>query len=326
MKRKRTPSDLALWAALPMAHTPRIEGRLKMILNTTQSRRALTRRALLASLAAAALGCGMLAALQPGTRARAAGAPSPWKQTLANGATVEVLGVSKPTLRERGWWRPDGSPLVGSPFGQAMGIPVAGRDRRAFAMRVTFPRSGPSWEYNAHITTYEVPGAASVKIFYGMASSDSTWMPGLDVVSAGADALPALGTLRCGVAAGAWETVAAAGISILPAGRGFTFHGVPVSVLFSRPREMRGSAMMTMSDTFSNKQGLSQVVAVDVSGKTVTGDYYSGVGTGAMHQTIIRFKGIPLSRIKEVRFQALPYQWAEFRGIALEPGRGEAHR
>ena len=323
---KRKPYELALWAALPMAHTTRIEGRLRMILDDSHPRRALTRRALLVSLAAAALGCGVLAALKPGTQARAASAPSPWKQTLANGATVEVLGVSKSTLREGGWWRPDGSPLVGAPFGQAMGISVAGRDRRAFAMRVTFPRSGPSWEYNAHVTTYEVPGAASVKIFYGMASSDSTWMPGLDVVSAGADALPSLGTLRCGVAAGAWETLKTAGISILPAGGGFIFHGVPGSVLFSRPKEMRDSAVMTMSDTFSFREGVPRVVAVDVSGKTVDGDFYSGVGTGAMHQTIIRFKGTPLSRIKEVRFQALPYQWVEFRGIALKPVGGEANR
>ena len=29
MTHKLTPFDLALWAALPMAHTPRIEGRLK---------------------------------------------------------------------------------------------------------------------------------------------------------------------------------------------------------------------------------------------------------------------------------------------------------
>ena len=325
----RKPYEFALWAALPMAHTPRIEGRLRMILDAGRPRRALTRRVLLVSLAAAALGCGALAALQPGRRAQAAGALSPWKQTLPNGATVEVLGVSDAPTRQDGggWWKPDGTLLVGEPFGPPMDNAVMGRDRRAFALRVTSPQSGPPrWQWV--FTHYEVPGAASVRKSNPayLSSVYVPRMPGLEVVSAGAGALPTPGTLRCGLATGAWETLKTANISILPAGGGFTFHGVPGSVLFSRPKEMRGSAVMTMSDTFSFREGVPRVVAVDVSGKTVTGDYYSGVGTGAMHQNIIRFKGIPLSRIKEVRFQALPYQWAEFRGIALEPGRGEAHR
>ena len=38
MNRKLTASDLALWTALPMAQSSRIEGRLKMILNSTRSR------------------------------------------------------------------------------------------------------------------------------------------------------------------------------------------------------------------------------------------------------------------------------------------------
>lgn len=322
--------DIALWAALPMAHTTRIEGRLQMILEAGRPRRVLTRtrRALLVSLTAAALGCGTLAALQPGTRARAVDTQTPWKQTLPNGATIEVLGVSNAPTREKGgWWRPDGTPLVGSPFGPPMDNPVTGRDRRAFALRVTSPQNGPT-KWQSVFSTYEAPGAASVRESNPayLSSVYVPRMPGLEVVSAGADALPAPGTLRCGLATGAWEMVKTARISVLPAGGGFTFHGVPGSVLFSRPKDVRGSAVMTVSDTFSKKQGLFQVVAVDISGKTVTGDYYSEVETGAMRQTVIRFRGMPLSRVKEVRFQALPYQWTEFRGIALKPGAGEARR
>jgi len=325
----RKPYEFALWAASPMAHTPRIEGRLRMILDAGRPRCALTRHVLLVSLAAAALGCGALAALEPGRRAQAVGTLSPWKQTLPNGATVEVLGVSNAPTRQDGggWWKPDGTLLAGEPFGPPMDNAVTGRDRRAFALRVTSPQSGlPKWQWV--FTHYDVPGAISVRKSNPayLSSVYVPRMPGLEVVSVGANVLPSPGTLRCGLATGAWETVKTAVISILPAGGGFTFHGVPGSVLFSRPKEMRGSAVMTMSDTFSNKQGLSQVVAVDVSGKTVTGDWYSRVDTGAMHQTIIVFKGTPLSRIKEIRFQALPYQWAEFQGIALKPGGSVAHR
>ena len=49
LKPRRTPADFALWAALPMAHTSRIEGRLKKILDATR-RRVLTRPALITTI------------------------------------------------------------------------------------------------------------------------------------------------------------------------------------------------------------------------------------------------------------------------------------
>lgn len=55
MTRKLTPANLALWAALPMAHTSRLEGRLTMILNAKTRRAALPRRAGAAVALAAAL-------------------------------------------------------------------------------------------------------------------------------------------------------------------------------------------------------------------------------------------------------------------------------
>lgn len=64
LKPKRTPYDIALWAALPMAHTPRIEGRLKMILNT-ETRRTLPRRTAAFSLALATALLLPLAAVRP---------------------------------------------------------------------------------------------------------------------------------------------------------------------------------------------------------------------------------------------------------------------
>ena len=297
-----------------------------MILDTTRPRRALTHRARLATLALATAALVPLAMLRPTAKAQAVPSaspsppPTPWKQTLANGTTVEVLGVSNaPTRQDGGWWKPDGSPLAGSPFGPPMDIPIAGRDQRAFALRVLgSPRdAGFGWAF----PTCEVPGAASVRVAYAMLSSYAPRLPGLDVVSVGADALPAQAVLRCGVAEGAWGTLTAGSIRTLPAGGRFTFHGVSGSVIFSQANQRQGSAVVTVSDTFSNREGQSQVVAVDVSGKTFLGSAYSQVESGGMHQTPVVFKGLPLSRAKEVRFQARPYQWVEFKGIALRPAR-----
>jgi len=70
-KHKRTACDYALWAALPMAQPSQVEERLKMILDQTQSRRALTRRVLLAALGFSVAAVVGLAMLQPALQAQA---------------------------------------------------------------------------------------------------------------------------------------------------------------------------------------------------------------------------------------------------------------
>ncbi len=97
MRRKLTPSQLALWAALPMAHTPRIEGRLTMILDTTRPRRALSRRILLAALGVGAAALVPLAVLRPAARAQAApplAANRPVAKRHISEATARVSAVS----------------------------------------------------------------------------------------------------------------------------------------------------------------------------------------------------------------------------------------
>ena len=79
MLRKPTLNEIALWAALPMAHTPRLEGRLTMILDAKTRRAALTRRAGAAGLMLAAALLLPLAAAHPvpadGAPVRSAAAP-----------------------------------------------------------------------------------------------------------------------------------------------------------------------------------------------------------------------------------------------------------
>ncbi len=70
-KQTQTAQDFALWVALPMVQTSQIEGRLKMILNQTQSRRQATRRVFLAALGLAAVVLVPLATLRPAAQAQA---------------------------------------------------------------------------------------------------------------------------------------------------------------------------------------------------------------------------------------------------------------
>lgn len=86
MFRKPTSHEIALWAALPMAYTSRLEGRLTMILDTKTRRAALPRRAGAAAMLAAAL-LLPLAAARPvpadGAPIRSAAAPRAGRGDLA---------------------------------------------------------------------------------------------------------------------------------------------------------------------------------------------------------------------------------------------------
>jgi hypothetical protein len=70
--RNLTPHHLALWAALPMARAPRMEGRLSLILDRTRSRHVPARRAVLTALGLSAAALLPLAMLRPVARAQAA--------------------------------------------------------------------------------------------------------------------------------------------------------------------------------------------------------------------------------------------------------------
>jgi len=88
MFRKPTPYEIALWAALPMAHTPRLEGRLRMILDNTRARRATTRRALLLALMPGAAALVALAVLRLDARAQAAPASARPPAALAPPSSI----------------------------------------------------------------------------------------------------------------------------------------------------------------------------------------------------------------------------------------------
>ena len=108
MFRKPTPYEIALWAALPMAHTPRLEGRLTLILDQTRSRRATTRRALLLALTPGAAALVALAVLRLDARAQAA-PPGPMLRQTA--APVMLAGIADLARPEGPWWDANGAVL-----------------------------------------------------------------------------------------------------------------------------------------------------------------------------------------------------------------------
>lgn len=310
MTRKLNRHTLALWAALPMARTAQVESRLQMILKPNASRRALTRRAVLVSLAAAALGVGTLAALRPAAQAQNDAAAS-WKQTLPNGATVEVLGVSDPLLSPAVWWKPDGTPLA-APIDPEKTVTSTAKQQRIFAVRITPPPGStedPGTTFDAH--GMAISGFASQPL-----TLDGRRLPVMSIVSVRTEAgtVPAQADLRCGVAAGAWKTQAAQ--AEYADGKSESVTG---GVFFSRLTEINGNAAITVTDNMPEVE--RRIVAVDGQGKMYVGLSQGGVSSGTMRQGTSDFEGLPMGKVKEVRFQTRPYQWADFKNVALQPAQ-----
>lgn len=345
---------LALWAALPMARTAQVESRLKMILKPNASRRALTRRAVIASLAAAALGVGTLAALRPTAQAQneATVKPTAWKQTLPNGATVELLGIADvPPYKDgwwrkddppprRGWWQPDGSPLAAAPIDSDKQMtPVGTKDVEAwrqFAVRVSPP---PGAAASSIGTTFDLSRTPNLAESGSMqATRQGRPVPNIWQVGARFGDLQKQPVIRCGVAAGAWETLrtksAQEGFEMTSTAPYFFDYGENYGedtpshghgqVVFSRASLVGGAAAITVTHVLPSDRAQVRVVAVDLNGKVFADgneDDTSSMAVGDTNQATYVFKGLPLSRVRAFRFQARLYQWAEFTGIALKPGK-----
>jgi hypothetical protein len=346
--------ELALWAALPMAHTSNIEGRLKMILDTTRPRRALTRRVLTAALGVAAAALIPLAMLRPMARAQAT------PQRAA--APAALIGITDNGTQGGRWWGVDGEMLPKPALDTTVhgmmtrrAVTRPGQQARLFAVRVPVnPRDpAPSTSY---LADDETPGGLVLPY-----SGGYTRMTAIQVAGGAPDrgsavegymaAFPAAlsrTSLLVGVANGPWtERVDC------PRTPGKTYvqgpsGGVIFTLIPHREPAARGSALFAVSDHFRAPSALKAdndlqvalheaeswqrtVYALDQTGRVIAelpatqmswpdgkapGDYRSIKTTRTSH-----IPGDVLKRTASFRLVARPYRWAEFKGVALQPGQ-----
>lgn len=349
---KHKPYELALWAALPMAHTTRIEGRLEMILDQTRPRRALTRRSLLTS----GVVCISLLGILSGVRftARAAGPPPTPPTVLPNGVALRLVGVGDPQASGARLWRTDGSPAEGAlpksnltytplpsgaywrTFSVSASYDSAAQPQAVWTRRPNFGWRNPSlgergraysrpvyqWEFepNPSLTAAsyeELPGPQG--------GTHRSFLLSLPLAS-----LPATRkvTLKLGVAAGPWtEEVTCP----RPSGTAEiqSASGAVVFRLIPSAGGPRGSGFLRVTDHFGTAQHSHfidtnnydrKIVALDKAGHVL---YDVGGATGpAVGGGIISWADVPrtvLARTVAFRLSARPFQWAEFKDIALQP-------
>ena len=89
-------------------------------------------------------------------------------------------------------------------------------------------------------------------------------------------------------------------------------------VSFSQPAEKGGCAVVNVTHTV--KEWEARLIAVDKDGEEhlATGN---PSGNSAFKQQTATFSQLPLTEVKEFKFQVRPYRWVEFRNVSLEPGR-----
>ena len=122
------------------------------------------------------------------------------------------------------------------------------------------------------------------------------------------------------VASGDWTTI----YHHEPAGshstQGRQGDGTQWTVSFT-PAVKNGDGSTVFNVAYTPGEQDTRVIAVDTGGQEHTAARTEGSVVGDAKQLASTFQNLPLKQIKEVRFQARPYQLVEFRNVSLHPGR-----
>ncbi len=238
-------------------------------------------------------------------------ASSGFKTILANGVTVELVGVCEYPSEGKQWWKPDGSLLK-----EAMGVKIYDK----IACNIKQPVKG-----NPYVFVVRVDGPADLNFKWGQTEDAACLASGkpmdakgreiedMQAVQANIDERKANAALRLAVASGPWKNKAAHN------GKGIMSVNLEGgAVTFSEAYESNGGVKITVSDTLDEFE--HRIAAVDAKGNLLQAIYKPWVGAGKIRQTTPRFENLRLDQIKEFQFQIRPYEWVTFKNVSLKPG------
>ena len=319
-------------AAIAMAQTSRLKGRITMILDKTQSRRAVTRRALLIALFPATVALVTLAVLRPDAKAQtppalvSAASPdaTPTHQTLLSVEDLKVngksllAGVTDANKPGSPWWSASGS-LLPTPVYDTNAY-HAENDASPNAYTVSLAFRLPA-DAVGDTVRYELPHSVQ-------SSSDGTWVGkmrgdvgltetqqfahtgGTRVVTAEYPAGVFKDSVRVGIASGPW-TIAEAN-----QGEGQGTSSGSQTFIFSPVADTASGLVLTV--TTGEVKDDVRVVAVDKKGRELLPTSIGDNSIGTISQITGHFD-LPLSQLKEFRVETRPFQWVEYKDVALKP-------
>ena len=242
---------------------------------------------------------------------------SDYKATLANGVTVELVGVCEHPSDGKQWWKPGGNMLTEVPY------------------KWRFRKLQEEVEFKGYEFVVRVDGADDVGIRWNIPEEGPSISAGFPINKSGErigdkaalgvqiDKKLATTSVSVGITTGEWETKAAHD------GKKITNRECDSgSIVFSEAYGSDDGATITISDNLTDLT--CRVIAIDSVGNMHTGTrrnspvHFSSKSPGyseGIRQTTTSFSELKIKQVKEFQFQTRPYEWAKFKNVALRPNQ-----
>jgi serine/threonine protein kinase len=239
----------------------------------------------------------------------------PWIAKLPQGS-IEMVAISYNPSKDKPWWRPDGSPCLEGPF-ENPGMrsysseTVQGYD---FVIR---PLGQPE---NSSLPVWDFQGSNG-SATGGSQKPNGEPEKGYYCASASYPKSFRAANIRVGMAWGPWKTLVTKEANDSHSG-GIGFGGSTVMYSFSKP-VATDAGDSVVNGTFAKIDGEIRMVAVDDKGREHVGVSSIFPAGATVNQITSTFPNLPLKEIRTFHFQVRPYQWIEFRNVALEPNLGD---
>jgi len=297
-----------------MAQTPRIEGRLRTVLDRGINRGGIKKEIALSLSAATIVLVLPIAVLHPINLSQADAI-----QSVPGGGVVQLVGISRRTSTGVVWWGKDGYTLAQAPpslklVSSSFAV-LDAQDRKSRV--VLFDTRGLPEDANINIV---VPSAVISTDISMSDENDSARRPShipgsrLLGVTTGWPSTIGTGTVRIGIANTAWTT-SCVGFPLGTSTSGILADGKVVPVSFSPPSFIGGDLAYTISDEQTDEA--SRVVAIDLQGRTIVPNIQSSGSSGTLQTFTVTFPHLKAEDIRQLQFQMRPYNWLEFRNIPL---------
>ena len=308
---------------MAMARTSVIIHRLnvlrKNVFHNPLRRRSVLGFALVALLSATMLGVLQLAFAEPSeektpdevaaTPSDEAVSPTPFKATLPDGTTVEILGLSESPSTDKQWWKPDGTPLEKPLYDSAkfeFRVPHSESDvAREVAYRISKTKDSDIW----FKTIFKQVGN-EVGIMSLPNPKDSTLLQAQAVAVRKNKSSFSVGVEY---ALGEWTTnhTTRSHDESIGADEDGGFIIAPAT-------EEKGSARLRVTHDMGDRQVRFVAIDLDATRHISSGQHFERIGEKLTRVTA-SFHGLPLSKVKEFRIESRPKKWLKLGDIALYP-------
>nr|MBC8391774.1 carboxypeptidase-like regulatory domain-containing protein [Deltaproteobacteria bacterium] len=221
----------------------------------------------------------------------------PFTATLDNGVTVELVGLCEHPSEGKQWWKPGGDLLDTSPYEKIETSHISPRHgRKALEAAVKIDGFEDGIGFRSGIVGTQSSGSCGTgdQKVYAVSFDQAKGSSQTDI--------------NIGIAAGQWQTVA----TQKPNFSGVYSSG---SVIWHGPIEKDGGTVLHIGHSLLDNN--IRVVAVGPDDKEHQGGSTSAQKEG-LESVQINFD-LPLSKIKEFRFQVRPYEWVTFKNVSLRP-------